>query len=130
MYNKIIAVGRLRESAVMHSGDVKDIITFRLYSDDASANKDDISTISPLVCRYEVFRGEDYLLALKPGTLVFVEGSIFISENQETILECTVNKMFMIVQQRATEPFTAEPTAQHFGVELPASLQDDFLDSP
>jgi hypothetical protein len=58
MYNKIIVVGRLKESAVMHSGDVKDIITFRLYSDDASVSKDDIGTTPPLVCRYEVFRGE------------------------------------------------------------------------
>jgi len=108
MYNKIIAVGRLRQSAVMHSGDVKDIITFRIYPDDTHANKDDIGTIPPLVCRYEVFRGDDYLLALKPGTIVFVEGKLFVSENQEMTLECVVQKMFMILQQQDTEPSTVD----------------------
>jgi len=106
MYSKIIAVGRLQESAVMHSGDVKDIITFMLYPDNTQANEDDIGIIPPLECRYEVFRGDDYLLALQFGTIVFVEGDIFISGNQKTILVCIVKKIFMIVQHQTTKSFT------------------------
>jgi hypothetical protein len=100
MYSKIIAVGRLHESAVMHSGSVKDIITFRLYPDNTQANEDDTGTTLPIKCRYEVFRGDDYLLALRPDTIVFVEGDVFVSESQETMLECVVKKMFMIVEQQ------------------------------
>jgi hypothetical protein len=40
------------------------------------------------------------LLALKPNTIVFVEGDVFVSESQETMLECVVKKMFMIVKQQ------------------------------
>ncbi len=98
MYSKIIAVGRLQESAIMHAGDVKDIITFKLHSDSTQADEEDISTMPPLECRYEVFRGDDYLLALKPGTIVFVEGDVFVSESQETMIKCVVKKMFMIVE--------------------------------
>jgi len=53
-------------------------------------------------------------LALKPGTIVFVEGDVFVSENQENALECTVKKMFMIVEQQM------ERTAQYFTVEQSA----------
>ncbi len=100
MYSKIIAVGRLQESAIMHAGDVKDIITFKLHPDSTQADEENISTMPPLECRYEVFRGDDYLLALKPGTIVFVEGDIFVSESQEAMIECVVKKMFMIVEQQ------------------------------
>jgi len=100
MYSKIIAVGRLQESAIMHVGDVKDVIVFRLYPDNTPSDGDDLNTTSPLECRYEVFRGEDYLLALKPNTIVFVEGDVFVSGSQETMLECIVKKMFMIVEQQ------------------------------
>jgi hypothetical protein len=100
MYSKIIAVGKLKESAVMHGGDVKDIIVFRLYLDNTPSDKDDVDTILPLECKYEVYRGDDYLLALKPGTIVFVEGDVFASESQEIMLECVVKKMFMIIEER------------------------------
>ena len=100
MYSKIIAVGRLKGSAVMHCGDVMDIITFRLYPDNTQANEGDTETMSPIKCHYKVFRGDDYLLALKPNTIVFVEGDVSISESQEPILECVVRKMFMIVEQQ------------------------------
>jgi len=99
MYGKIIAIGRLRESAIMYSGDVKDLIAFSLGPDTAQSHEDDTTTIIPLECKYEVYRGEDYLLALKPGTIVFVEGDVFVSENPEVRLECIVKKMFMIVEQ-------------------------------
>ena len=100
MYSKIIAVGRLQEGAVMHSGDVKDIITFRLYPDNAQVSENNTGSIPTLECRYEVFRGDDYLLTLRPGTIVFVEGDVFISGNQEKMIECVVKKMFMIVKQQ------------------------------
>jgi len=100
MYSKLIAVGRLQEGAVMHSGDVKDIITFRLYPDNTQVSENNTGSIPTLECRYEVFRGDDYLLALRPGTIVFVEGDVFISKNQETMLECIVKKIFMIVEQK------------------------------
>jgi hypothetical protein len=99
MYSKIIAIGRLQESAIMYSGYVKDLITFRLYPGTAQFHEDGTSTIIPLECKYEVYRGDDYLLALKPGTIVFVEGDVFVSENPEVPLECIVKKMFMIVEQ-------------------------------
>jgi len=99
MYSKIIAVGRLQESAIMHAADVKDVIIFRLYPDNNPSNEDDVDTTPPLECKYEVYRGDDYLLALKPGTIVFVEGDVFISGNQEKMIECVVKKMFMIVEQ-------------------------------
>jgi hypothetical protein len=99
MYSKIIAVGRLQESAVMHAGDVKDIIVFRLYHDNAPSHEGDVDNTPPLECKYEVYRGDDYLLALNPGTVVFVEGDVFVSGSQETVLECVVKKMFMIVKQ-------------------------------
>jgi len=100
MYSKIIAIGRLLESAVMHSGNTKDVIVFRLYPDNAQSHEDDVDTTLPLECRYEVFRGDDYLLALKPNTIVFVEGDVYLSKNQEMRLECIVKKMFMIVEQQ------------------------------
>ena len=100
MYSKIIAVGRLQESAIMHVGDVKDVIVFRLYPDNTPSDEDDVDTTLPLECKYEVYRGDDYLLSLKPGTIVFVEGDVFISGNQETMTECIVKKMFMIVEQQ------------------------------
>ncbi len=100
MYSKIIAVGRLQESAIMHAGDVKDVITFKLHPDSTQADEEGISTMPPLECRYEVFRGDDYLLALKPGTIVFVEGDVFVSESQEIMIKCVVKKMFMIVDQK------------------------------
>jgi len=100
MYSKIIAVGRLQESAIMHVGDVKDVIVFRLYPDNTPSDEDDVDTTLPLECKYEVYRGDDYLLSLKPGTIVFVEGDVFISGNQETMIECIVKKMFMIVEQQ------------------------------
>jgi len=99
MYSKIIAIGRLLESGVMHAGEVKDVIIFILYPDNTQSNENDVSTTLPIECRYEVYRGDDYLLALKPGTIVFVEGDIFVSESQETTIECIVKKMFMIVEQ-------------------------------
>jgi len=37
---------------------------------------------------------------LKPGTVVFVEGDVSVSESKETMLECVVKKMFMIVEQQ------------------------------
>jgi len=100
MYSKIIAVGRLQESAVMYAGDVKDVIVFRLYPDNTPSDEDDVDTRLPLECKYEVYRGDDYLLALNSGTIVFVEGDMFVSESQETMLECVVKKMFMIVEQK------------------------------
>jgi len=100
MYSKIIAVGRLQESAIMHVGDVKDVIVFRIYPDNTSFDEDHVDTTSPLECKYEVYRGDDYLLALKPGTIVFVEGDLFVSESQEIMLKCIVKKMFMIVKQQ------------------------------
>jgi len=100
MYSKIIAVGRLQESAIMHVGDVKDVIVFRLYPDNTPSDEYDVDTTLPLECKYEVYRGDDYLLSLKPGTIVFVEGDVFISGNQETMIECIVKKMFMIVEQQ------------------------------
>jgi len=100
MYSKIIAVGRLQESAVMHAGDVKDVIVFRLYPDNTPSHEDDVDNTAPLECKYEVYRGDDYLLALKPGTVVFVEGDVSVSESKETMLECAVKKMFMIVEQQ------------------------------
>jgi len=99
MYSKIIAVGRLQESAVMHAGDVKDVIIFRLYPDKTPSHENNFDDTVPLECKYEVYRGDDYLLALKPGTIVFVEGDVFVSESQEAMLECVVKKMFMIVEQ-------------------------------
>ena len=100
MYSKIIAVGRLQESAVMYAGDVKDVIVFRLYPDNTPSDEDDVDTRLPLECKYEVYRGDDYLLALNSGTIVFVEGDVFVSESQEPMLECVVKKMFMIVEQK------------------------------
>jgi len=100
MYSKIIAVGRLQESAIMHVGDVKDVIVFRLYPDSTSSDEDDFDTTPTLECKYEVYRGDDYLLALRPNTIVFVEGDVSVSESQEPILECVVKKMFMIVEQK------------------------------
>ena len=100
MYSKIIAVGRLQESAVMYAGDVKDVIVFRLYPDNTPSDEDDVDNTPPLECKYEVYRGDDYLLALRPNTIVFVEGDVFVSESQETMLECVVKKMFMIVEQQ------------------------------
>jgi len=84
----------------MHVGDVKDVIVFRLYPDNTPSDEDDVDTTLPLECKYEVYRGDDYLLSLKPGTIVFVEGDVFISGNQETMIECIVKKMFMIVEQQ------------------------------
>jgi len=100
MYSKIIAIGRLQESAIMHIGDVKDVIVFRLYPDKTPSDEDDVDTRLPLECKYEVYRGDDYLLALKPGTIVFVEGDVFASESQEAMIECVVKKMFMIVERQ------------------------------
>ena len=100
MYSKIIAVGKLQESAIMHVGYVKDVIVFRIYPDNTSFDEDHVDTTSSLECKYEVYRGDDYLLALKPGTIVFVEGDLFVSESQEIMLKCIVKKMFMIVKQQ------------------------------
>jgi hypothetical protein len=100
MYSKIIAVGRLQESAVMYAGDVKDVIVFRLYPDNTPSDEDDVDPRLPLECKYEVYRGDDYLLALNSGTIVFVEGDVFVSESQEPMLECVVKKMCMIVEQK------------------------------
>ncbi len=106
MYSKIIAVGRLQESAIMYAGDVKDVIVFKLYPDtpqSSEGDSDDISAILPLECRYEVYKGDDYLLALKPGTMVFIEGDIFLSENPDAVLKCTVENIFMIVEQEMNQ---------------------------
>ena len=100
MYSKIIAVGRLQESAIMHVGDVKDVIVFRLYPDNTPSDGDDLNTTSPLECRYEVFSGDDYLLSPKPNTIVFVESNVFLSESTKNILECIVNKIFMIAKEQ------------------------------
>jgi hypothetical protein len=98
-YAKIIAFGRLQESAVMYAGDVKDLIVFKLYPDTAQSLETEKDATLPLECRYEVQRGDDYLLALKPGTTVFVEGDLSISENPDSILSCIVKKIFMIAEQ-------------------------------
>jgi len=102
MYSKIIAVGKLQESAIMHVGNVKDVIVFRIYPDKTSSDEGDVYITPPIECKYEVYRGDDYLLALKPGTVVFVEGDVFVSESQETMLECVVKKMFMLVEQHSS----------------------------
>jgi hypothetical protein len=99
MYSKIIAIGKLQESAIMYVGDVKDVIVFRLCPDIAQPSEDGIELMLPIECKYEVFRGDDYLLALKPGTTVFVEGDLSISKNPDTILSCIVKKIFMIAEQ-------------------------------
>jgi len=80
------------ESVVMHSGNVKDLIVFRLYPDTNQPHENDVDIILPLECRYEVYRGDDYLLALKSETIVFVEGDVLLSRNQETMIECIVKK--------------------------------------
>ncbi len=100
MYGKIIAVGKLQESAVMHTGNVKDLIVFRLYPDTTQAPESDTCELLPLECKLEVYKGDDYLLALKPGTTVFVEGDLSISENPDLVFKCIVRKMFMIVVQQ------------------------------
>jgi len=52
MYSKIIAVGRLQESAVMYAGDVKDVIIFRLYPDKTPSHENDFDDTVPLECKY------------------------------------------------------------------------------